>query len=824
MAIKQRLTQGIGQALSDIFGGGKMYPRSKKEKVSRNEILPGYPRFETPDKRILWLGWRYYREGQFEKVQFSRKWMRNALIFQGYHELEWSEINVAWEALIRDSGDYAFPNNYFRSHVMYGAGLYVKNEPRFDFQPTNDDFESHAISQAAHNALDYIKETVHYDHLRVIESIYLRLFGNSFRYTYYSLDPRFGHVTSPVYARQKTVLDNGSFQCPNCGMQNEGNPLECPQCGLPLPPEAVSAPTIGEIPVKVDEVKYPRGEILCEVVNPLEMGTRNSAPNLWHAPYLYRARIVDKLALQGDFPDVDLGGGYGTEGLGGESSASAEDLSLVYQQSLADLPGDPTQYAAWYERATSYARCMFLQMWIRPSQYAHDKELADKFPDGMYAGVVGDKLLESRNEAVEDHWTHFAYNPVPGRFWADGDDDLIPKQLQLNETERLILRNEAYSSVPQLAIDSQRIDPNAIINDPAEIIQVKLSGRPVRDAIMQLPAQALPQETWMWRESLLKDMEFHSGVFGSAIGMHDPGVNTFGGQEQMAARAEQTLSPLLLMYKEANEKWAYQALKLASENWLDERVRAVMGINGNWEFQKMKGAMLSMDKIKIVARLIPVDPGQQQALAQAVTAQLLNPLDPRVQRKALELFQLPVELSQFSADAKVQWEEIEDMKQGQPVQPEAFVDNDVVHAEICRVWLNTDEGREQSPDIRQLVKQHMMMHMLNNAKAQAANAAQMAAGQEAQNAILGGGGQPGEPGQPGQGGPQQGQPGQQGGGQNPQRGKSQMHPQGGQRGGQVPRTPQQRQQRASRGQMAKPKRPQPPGGNQYRVGRGGQGR
>src|SRR4029077_20995327 len=170
----------------------------------------------------------------------------------------------------------------------------------------------------------------------------------------------------------------------------------------------------------------------------------------------------------------------GDEG-GGEAYAVGGDLGLIYMQSLAELPGDPTQFAAWYELASAAAKAHLVECWLRPGQYFFDKELAKQFPDGMYIAKTGDVLLEARNDTIEDHWTHYVYIPLPGRIWGDGDDDLIPGTLKLDETDRLIMRNQGYNSAPLLAIDSQRVDKNEIINDPSTIIEVKPAGKPVED-------------------------------------------------------------------------------------------------------------------------------------------------------------------------------------------------------------------------------------------------------------------------------------------------------------------------------------------------------
>ena len=774
---------GIGSRLGDLFRGGNKPVSTKTDKPRFEDVIKTYPISEPIDKRILWLLDYFYREGSFEKIQFARKWMRNALIFQGYHELEWSEINVAWDILAQDSGDYAFPNNYYRSLILHGVRAYLQNEAIIEPVPSNDDGAAQAATKAAKSALEIIKQTVGYDRIRVLEAIYLRLFGNSFRYSYYSKDPRYGYVTTPVYEDRDVILSPGSSTCPIDGVM-EGVFDTCPACQSPIIQHG--GPVLMQVPSQIGKTRYPRGEVMTDIVNPLEIYIRSSSYDLWHAPFLIRNRVVDRMALQSQYQDKMLAPA-GDEG-GGEAYSTGGDLGLIYLQSLADLPGDPTQYAAWYERATASAKALLIEGWIRPGQYFFDKELSKKFPDGLYGAKTGDTLLEGRDDTIEDHWTHYIYNPVPGRIWGDGDDDLIPPTLKLDETDRLIQRNQGYNSSPLLAIDTQRIDKDKIINDPSTIIDVKPAGKPVSDAIHQMQPAPLSQETWQWRNAHLQDMYFHSRVSPSAVGLHQPGVNTFGGQESMAAKSDSSLLPNLVLWKVSDQQWARQVLKLASQNWLDPRVRAVFGINGKWEFQKLQGAAINMDRFSIETRVMPIDPTQQEAMSQAIASGGLDPQDPRVKRKMMELFHLPRELDSLYDDQKVQWEEIEQMKQGQPVMPELIVDNDAVHIETCRDWLNSDEGRDpQNAQIRMIVKQHLQGHVMNQVRLM----------------------QMSQMGQP-QGGEQQGPPGKQPSGQGEQ---------GGQKGGQVPKNPVTRQQRAQKGQAAKPNRPQPSEGNQNHVKR-----
>lgn len=772
---------GLLAGLRGMFKGAPKQIRSPLAK-SPKDVFPSYPDQEKPEKRIIWLLDQFYFQAQYEKIQMHRKWFRNHLFYTGYHDNILSDTGMSFESVGVNQAEYSFAPNDYRAYIRYGAAMYVQTAPEFVAQPTSSDIEAQGVAEAARATLAIEKENIGYDAIRAMEATNLRIYGNSFRYCYYSVDPRYGFVTAPVYEDVEVQIAGGSWSCPVCGMSGEGQQDVCPNCGpeAQMPPQN-TPPQSATLPQLAGKTVYPKGQELCEVVWPFEIYVRSSVKNLWQAPYLLRVRMVDKPALLATFPKADFGGS-GAETYGPSESVNAsEDIGLIYQQAIPELPSDPTQYPGWYERSVETAKSCLIQGWIRPNQYFFDADLRKAFPDGIYAAKTDDCLLESRNETMDDHWTHFKHIHVEGRFWGDGDDDLLPDQMLVDEVDRLILRHVDYNTLPILIADTQKLDKNNIINDAGFMIEVKNLGQRNLDQVAKwLPGGQLSPDVWNWRSAKKQDMQFHSGVSPASMGQHVPGIDTFGGQQTAISQNQQMLGPLQLMYREEEEKWAGQMTKLACENWLDDRIQAAMGSNGIWEFKKLRGEMLKPGSYVWKASIIPLDPTKQQGFTQAIAAGAFNPQLPQVvQRKILELWQLSPDLNDYNEDAKVQQKEIETGKQtGQFPQPIMGIQNDQAHIETLKHWMNGDDFDGQPPQVKVSAHNHFIQHVQN-----------MANWMQVQGAMQGMHAQAG--GKPQQGGGQQ---------QNPNN------------------NPQFRQERAQKGQAAKPHNPQPPGGNQNAVG------
>src|SRR5450432_3586952 len=145
---------GLGGSIKILFKGAPKTLQEKTDKPQPRTMQPQYPFSDTAIERCKLPADQVYREGSFEKIQFARKWMRNCLMFQGYHELEWSDVNVSWDVMMQDTGDYAFPNNYYRSLILHGVRAYIQNEPIIEPQPSNEDAEAQAATKAAKTALE----------------------------------------------------------------------------------------------------------------------------------------------------------------------------------------------------------------------------------------------------------------------------------------------------------------------------------------------------------------------------------------------------------------------------------------------------------------------------------------------------------------------------------------------------------------------------------------------------------------------------------------------------------------------------------------------
>src|SRR5260370_37462004 len=83
---------------------------------------------------------------------------------------------------------------------------------------------------------------------------------------------------------------------------------------------------------------------MTEVVNPLEVYMRSSSYDLWHAPFIIRNRVVDRLALQSTAPNLSLAPA-GDEG-GGEAYSTGGDPGRISLPAVADVPRGAPRCAA----------------------------------------------------------------------------------------------------------------------------------------------------------------------------------------------------------------------------------------------------------------------------------------------------------------------------------------------------------------------------------------------------------------------------------------------------------------------------------------------
>src|SRR5437867_8504709 len=208
---------GLLGGLKQMFRGGD---KPVRDELSKDPKKPysSYPESKTVTERIKWLLDYFYYQCAFEKNQLHRKWFRNRLFFGGYHNNVLSDVGMSFDAIGINSGEYSFASNFYRDFIRYSAAIYVQTAPEFIAQPTSGDPESQAVAEAARAVLDIEKENVGYDAIRAMEAFNLRTDGNSFRYSYYSVDPRYGFQTVPVYEDVEVEIDGGTWQCPQCGM------------------------------------------------------------------------------------------------------------------------------------------------------------------------------------------------------------------------------------------------------------------------------------------------------------------------------------------------------------------------------------------------------------------------------------------------------------------------------------------------------------------------------------------------------------------------------------------------------------------------------
>jgi hypothetical protein len=554
-------------------------------------------------------------DGLQEKIARVRKWTKNDKYYQGQQLGYISPITGRWididpDVVDDDDDEPLFVNNQFRYHCKSLRKEGTRSQTKLQVRARSDRTEKIGAAEFADALIEYYQRTGWDERSRQTELMNMLLYGNYFRFTYYTTDVLGGVARIPITKQVTVKPAPDSYYCADCGMSGSAeemhdgedvtadpaNPdatapvtgqgtMPCLNCGS----ENTAVTQVPSFDTNVETGEYQEvqvGDIFTEVVNPFEVNVHLHSRNISQTPYLHREREVMRCTLKAKFPNAKLKGAAGREAESGQTNRLIRQL----ESSVGNAGGYENTRVS-NDTGGPFDMLVFEQLWLDPSVY-HDyvtpvdfqTALGDTFPagtrllevapSGLYIARVGEEILDMREEDKCEHWSHGVFDLIPSRFFGDGLEDMVELQRQLNEVISLRFENMMANAAPSTVYNPLKIDGNQFSGKPREMspLQNATPEDDIRKYVMRLEGTGLDRENFAAEENYKKDLQVLSGAFSVLSSASDmPPVHTATGISIMRDAAVSALGPALAIRAAVDVEWATQVLKLAQRYWTEER-------------------------------------------------------------------------------------------------------------------------------------------------------------------------------------------------------------------------------------------------------------
>lgn len=239
--------------------------------------------------------------------------------------------------------------------------------------------------------------------------------------------------------------------------------------------------------------------------------------------------------------------------------------------------------------------------WVRPAFYreAEDDQLRDwlheNFPSGCLIIMVGDVLVEARDESMDNHLSLIHCRPGDGMHRPSLGYPVVPLQEKLNDAMDLV--HESFMHlIPRIWVDPS-IDLDALEKEgrkPGQYLKspkVK-DGKTVQDNFFPEPQIQLAEGLLVYIEKLFGEFaQFLCGAFPALFGGDTKANDTASGISQ---QRDQALGRMGLTWRSIKSAYARMMRQ------------AVMGI-GEYQKGKLSGAMPGKNGTKDVLEIDPED-------------------------------------------------------------------------------------------------------------------------------------------------------------------------------------------------------------------------
>jgi len=345
-----------------------------------------------------------------------------------------------------------------------------------------------------------------------------------------------------------------------------------------------------------------------------------------------------------------------------------------------------------------------LEYWIKPGNY-------EKYPEGAYLLMVGDKLVHNEQSYPYDHGMYpFAkLDDIPtGRFYCESVIvDLIPLQREVNRTRSQIVEAKNRMSKPQLLAAKGSVDPRRITSEPGQVIEY-IPGFPPPQP---LPLQSIPPYVNDLVDRLYSDMDDISGQHEISRGNTPPQVTAATAISFLQEQDDSALAYSLASIEDAIVKIGRLTLGYVSQFWNTPRLVRVVGSDGAFEAQYYKAKDLgnTYDVRVEAGSTMQLSKAAKQAFLMDAMKNGLLPND--VGMEMLGIGGLERVYESVMMDRRQAERENLKLSVGIPLMANEW-DNHGFHVEVHNRFRKSQEFEMLPPEIQNLYDVHVTQHKM----------------------------------------------------------------------------------------------------------------
>lgn len=601
------------------------------------------------------------------KYTMERIWYEAIAFYMGEQYVEWSDQTKRLMVPEADSHRVRMTVNLMMPIIQTAKSRVYKQTPVWDVIPSSSDQSD--VNRAA-------------------------LAKNIFEANWYRLD-----MDRHIIHMLDWVFTTGNCFIKQVWDPDKGTPVLVPNAD-------------GEVTVE-DPVNL--GDITASVVSPYSMLVDSNATNFEDAEWCIESNLVSRAELEARYGKQKI------KNVPTDGTTASLSTHFSFKERIKFLTGavGRSMSSHLYDMTASDVVVVH-EVWIRPKTYGNKMRR-----EGRHAIIAGGTVLKSTKFPYahgELPYCHFQEIPVPGRLWATSTAQMmIPIQKDYNRTKSQIIENRNLMGNPKwLVPKNSGIEKTAIDDKPGEVLEYNFGSKP--EMVQPSPLPSYIQNILSHHRADLEDVSsVHEVSRAEAPGEIRSGRGVLALIEQDESRVNLTIK----LFEKQLERLGRQHLAIVAQYVREERLGRLVGDSDELAVFSYSGNdLLSPAQAFVESNVFDVKVRSTAGLPHSRAGKLAmletltqtgaidprqNPVEKKLFMEALDLGSVSNVMNNSRVHRTKQLREIEEMKNGMPVQVAEWHDHDL-HIDTLKKYMNSSEYDSLDPFAQQMLSQHLEEH------------------------------------------------------------------------------------------------------------------